>query len=154
MARTITIRRTVTGPLTTFSADFNITAAASVTLEETIPDTARADQSGALIIKVPVPNDATAYAIKAVLLECTGEISSIIFKDSTNTLIGTVDVTTLNGSGTAYIVPPDPNEVGANLPDTFKANNDIWTMEVLRPSGVSGENDLTLFGLFLYDPTF
>jgi len=151
MARTITIRRTVTGPTNSFSSSFTVEAAAELVLEETIPDTATAAGSGAMDVILRIPNEDTGDQVKAFLIEATGAVEEIQFFDSGGTEIasvaGAADIA-LTGSGQAYFYP---TESGQTVPEPFDQDTDIAKITVLRPDGASG--DITLYAYALYDPT-
>jgi hypothetical protein len=145
MARTITIRRTVTGPTNTFSSDFDVVGAATLTVEETVTNSHVL--ATPLVIKLPIPNDATAEPIKGVLFGATGDIDSITFTDGASQ-IGTVDIATIEDADSAYFWPA---ETGQAAPDSFDNNTDIAEVEVYQ-DGAQG--NITLYGLVIYDPTF
>lgn len=152
MARTITIRRTVTGPTNSFSnGEFEVSAAAELVLEETIPATATAASAGAMDVILRIPNDDVADQVKVFLLEATGAVERVQFFDSTGLEIASVAGAaniSLAGSGQAYFFP---TEEGASPPEPFNQNTDIAKITVLRPDGATG--DITLHAYVLYDPT-
>jgi len=145
MARTITIRRTVTGPTNSFSSEFTIPAAAELILQETIPASALVGDPMDIILRIP--NADAGDQIKAFLIEATGAVESIKFYDIGDTQIGAADIA-LTGSGQAYFYP---TELGQTPPDPFEENTDIAKIVVYRPTGASG--DITLYAYALYDPT-
>jgi len=154
MARTITIRRTVTGPTNSFSSSFTVEAAAELVLEETIPDSARSigdGGTGEMDIILRIPNEDTGDQVKAFLIEATGAVEKIQFFDSLDAEIasvaGAADIA-LTGSGQAFFYP---TENGQTVPEPFDQDTDIAKITVLRPDGASG--NITLYAYALYDPT-
>lgn len=151
MSRSITIRRTVTGPTNTFSDEFQVSAAVELVLEETVPDTATAAESGEYELVLPIPNQDAGDQIKALMLEATGEVERIRFYDASGVEIsssaGSADVS-LAGSGSAFFFPTNAEQTP---PEPFDQNTDIGKIGVLRPDGASG--NITLYGYALYDPT-
>ena len=151
MARTITIRRTVTGPTNTFSSDFSVTGSAEVVLEETVPNTALL--ADPMEINLPIPNDSVALPLQAVVLGATGDIDSITFHSAAGAgagaQVGTLNISAIEGSDTSYFWPAELNQAA---PDTFSSDTDIARLDVYRPAGATG--NITLYGLVIYDATF
>lgn len=154
MARSISIRRTVTGPTNTFSSTLELTDAAEIVLEETIPNTARSVSDGGtgpMDVILRIPNASAGQQVSAFLIEATGAVEQIQFFDSAgaeiSSVAGAADIA-LSGSGQAFFYP---TEEGQAVPEPFNQNTDIAKMTVLRPDGATG--DITLYAYALYDPT-
>lgn len=144
MAQTITLRRTVTGTSTAFTREFNVSAAAALSFDETVPETALVGDK--LEMDLPIPN-ATAQ-VAALLLEATAPCK-VEFLDGSDAVIG--NEKELPGNGQAFIFPTSegqsPTAGGVLTENTMIAKLRVWRDEA-EPAG-----NAFLRGLVLYDPT-